>query len=53
MSMEELEELLERIKTTVSNKNISDVWSESIMGELSVGGNVITMTMGERIKIKV
>lgn len=52
MSMDELEELLERIKTTVSNKNVSDVWSESIMGGLSVGENVITMTMGNRIKIR-
>lgn len=52
MSMDELEELLERIKTTVSNKNVSDVWSESIMGGLSVGENVITMTAGDRIKIR-
>jgi hypothetical protein len=52
-SVQDLEETLERVRTTVANKTISDVWGDSILGALQMGENVVTMTsMGETVRIQ-
>jgi hypothetical protein len=49
----ELKELLERVRTSVANKTVSDVWSDSILGAISVGESVIKMTpVGDTIYIQ-
>lgn len=51
-TLPDLQELLERVRTSVANKTVSDVWSDSLLGGLSLGENVITMTkLGETIRI--
>lgn len=53
MPLEELQDLLERVRTSVANKTVSDVWSESVLGGLAMGENIVTMTkLGEKIKIQ-
>lgn len=41
--IDELKELLERVRTTVANKTVSDVWSDTILGGLTMTENVVKM----------
>ena len=48
-----MEELLERVRTSVANKTVSDIWSNSITSGLGMIENVCTMTrLNDTIKLK-
>ena len=53
LKLEQLEELLERVRTSVANKTVSDIWSNSITSGLGMIENVCTMTrLNDTIKLK-
>lgn len=53
LKLEQLEELLERVRTSVANKTVSDIWSNSITSGLGMVENFCTMTrLNDTIKLK-
>jgi len=53
LKLEQLEELLERVRTSIANKTVSDIWSNSITSGLGMIENVCTMTrLNDTIKLK-
>ena len=53
LKLEQLEELLERVRTSVANKTISDIWTNSITSGLGMVENLCTMTrLNDTIKLK-
>jgi len=53
LKLECLEELLERVRTSVANRTISDVWTNSITAGLSMAENLCTQTrLNDTIKLK-
>ena len=53
LKLEQLEELLERVRTSVANRTISDIWTNSITSGLGVVENLCTMTrLNDTIKLK-
>lgn len=49
----ELEELLERVRTSVANKTVSDLWTDTIMSGVSMAENLCLMTkVGENVRLK-
>jgi hypothetical protein len=53
LKLEQLEELLERVRTSVANKTVSDIWNNSITSGLGMIENVCTMTrLNDTIKLK-
>ena len=53
LKFEQLEELLERVRTSVANRTISDIWSNSITSGLGMVENVCTMSrLNDTIKLK-
>ena len=53
LKLEQLEELLERVRTSVANKTVSDIWTNSITSGLGVVENLCTMTrLNDTIKLK-
>lgn len=52
MNLQELNETLERVRTSIANKTVSDVWSESVLGAMNVGETVVNMSvLSEYIRI--
>jgi len=52
LSLAELKELLARVRTSIANKTVSDVWSDSIIGAMDLGEKAVAMTrLGESIRI--
>ena len=53
LKLEQLEELLERVRTSVANKTISDIWTNSITSGLGMVENLCTMTrINDTLKLK-
>lgn len=53
LKLECLEELLERVRTSVANRTISDIWTNSITAGLSMAENLCTQTrLNDTIKLK-
>ena len=53
LKLEQLEELLERVRTSIANKTVSDIWSNSITSGLGMIENVCTMSrLNDTIKLK-
>jgi hypothetical protein len=53
LNMIELEELLQRVKTSIANRAVSDVWSSTIFGAIGVTENVIGSTqLADHVKLK-
>ena len=53
LKLEQLEELLESVRTSVANRTISDIWSNSITSGLGMIENVCTMSrLNDTIKLK-
>ena len=53
LKLEQLEELLERVRTSVANKTVSDIWTNSITSGLGVVENLCTLTrLNDTIKLK-
>ena len=51
--VEKLEELLERVRTSVANKTVSDIWSSSIMTGVSAVESICSKTkINDTIKLK-
>lgn len=51
--VDKLEELLERVRVSVANKTVSDIWTSSIMAGVSMVENVCTNTrLNEKIKLR-
>ena len=49
----ELEELLERVRTSVANKTVSDLWTDTIMSGVNMAESLCEMTkVGENIRLK-
>jgi hypothetical protein len=49
---EELKELLQRVKTSIDNKNVSNFWEELVFGVIQTGEVVtINTTLSQRLKI--
>lgn len=52
-SLPDLQELLERVRASVGNKTVSDVWTDSIVGGICLGENIVeSTTLGSTIHIK-
>ena len=53
MKCEDLEELLVRVRSSVGSKNVSDIWSESILGGVTVVESVVVASpIGNTLKIE-
>jgi hypothetical protein len=53
LSVRELEQLLQRVRTSIQNRTVSDIWSSTIFGAISTAENVINMTsLSNHIKLK-
>jgi len=51
--LDKLEELLERVRTSVANKTVSDIWSSSITSGIGIVENLCTSTrLNDTIKLK-
>ena len=52
-SLNELEELLQRVRTSVSNKNVSDVFTELSFGAIQAAETIVTVSrLGETVRLK-
>ena len=52
-SVEELEEMLQRVRTSIANRTINDVWSSTIFGGLGITENIVGSTsLSEYVKLK-
>ena len=53
LNLEQLHELLDRVRTSIANKTVSDIWSNSIIYGIGVIENVCSSTrLNDTIKIK-
>lgn len=53
LSVRELEQLLQRVRTSIQNRTVSDIWSSTIFGAIATAENVINMTsLSNHIKLK-
>jgi len=51
-SVRDLEELLERVRTSVANKTVSDLWTDSIMSGVNMVETACTMTkLGNSVRL--
>ena len=52
-SLNELTELLQRVRTSVSNKNVSDVFTELSFGAIHAAETIVTVSrLGETVRLK-
>jgi len=52
-SLNELEELLQRVRTSVSNKNVSDIFAELSFGAIQAAETLISVSrLGETVRLK-
>ena len=52
-SLDELKELLQRVRTSVSNKNVSDVFTELSFGAIQAAETIVTVSrLGETVRLK-
>ena len=53
LNLEQLHEMLDRVRTSIANKTVSDIWTNSIMYGIGAVENVCTMTrLNDTIKLK-
>jgi hypothetical protein len=53
LSMSELEELLQRVRTSIANRTINDMWSSSIFGAIGITENVVaTTSLADHVRLK-
>jgi hypothetical protein len=53
LSVRELEDTLQRVRTSIQNRTVSDIWGSTIFGAISTTENVIAMTsLSNHVKLK-
>lgn len=53
LSFNELEELLERVRTSIANRTVNDIWSSTIFGAITVSENIAESTsLSEYVHLK-
>ena len=53
LNVEQLHEMLDRVRTSIANKTVSDIWTNSIMSGIGAIENVCSMTrLNDTIKLK-